>query len=236
MRLPAMLLLGIPTPAAAGTNIIVSAASALTAAIRHIADGRVDRRMVVVMGVPSLVGGFIGGFTSDRVPEALLITAVGALVAWEGVGFVGRAWKERTGASGASAASEGIDPPTFGGYRGLMEGALGLGVGLLGGAVGLILGSIRITALVRLFRVDVRVAAGTNLVIGFMVGSMGWIGHLTRGNVDYPLVVIMGVTAMIGSYLGAKQTGRVSVNSLVMTLGVVLVVVGLLLVWRGLRT
>ena len=65
MRLPALLLLGITAPVAAGTNIIVSTASALTGAVRHLRDGRVDMRIVLVMGVPSMAGAFIGGFSSQ---------------------------------------------------------------------------------------------------------------------------------------------------------------------------
>jgi uncharacterized membrane protein YfcA len=44
---------------------------------------------------------------------------------------------------------------------------------------------------------------------------------------------MMGAAAMIGSYLGARLTGRVSLNSLILTMGVVLLVVGALLVVRG---
>jgi uncharacterized membrane protein YfcA len=97
----------------------------------------------------------------------------------------------------------------------------------------LILGSIRLPALVRILRIDPRIAAGTNLFIGFFMGSLGWVGHATKGEVDYPLLVMMGAAAMIGSYLGARLTGRVSLNSLILTMGVVLLVVGALLVVRG---
>ena len=55
----------------------------------------------------------------------------------------------------------------------------------------------------------------------------------TKCEVDYPLLVMMGAAAMIGSYLGARLTGRVSLNSLILTMGVVLLVVGALLVVRG---
>jgi uncharacterized membrane protein YfcA len=113
------------------------------------------------------------------------------------------------------------------------EAGVGFGVGLLGGAVGLILGSIRLPALVRILRIDPRIAAGTNLFIGFFMGSLGWIGHATRGQVDYPLLIMMGAAAMIGSYFGAKATGKVSLNTLILTMGLVLLIVGALLVVRA---
>lgn len=76
-------------------------------------------------------------------------------------------------------------------------------------------------------------AAGTNLFIGFVMGSVGWIGHVVQGHVDYPLLALMGSSAMVGSYYGARLTGRVSLDTLLGAMGWVLLVVGVLLVWRG---
>ena len=83
---------------------------------------------------------------------------------------------------------------------------------MLGGAVGLILGSIRLPALVRILRVDPRIAAGTNLFIGFVMGAAGWVGHVIYGQVDWVLLVMMGAPAMVGSYLGANLTGKVNLE------------------------
>ena len=54
-----------------------------------------------------------------------------------------------------------------------------------------------------------------------------------QGQVSYPLLVLMGGSAMIGSYYGAKLTGKVSLDTLVGVMGVVMLAVGALLVWRG---
>ena len=108
-------------------------------------------------------------------------------------------------------------------------------MGLLGGAVGLILGSIRLPALIRILKIDPRIAAGTNLFIGFFLGALGFVGHAVQGEVDYPLLAAMGAAAMVGSYIGAKYTGRASLNALITTMGGVLLVVGVLLVWQAFR-
>ena len=46
-------------------------------------------------------------------------------------------------------------------------------------------------------------------------------------------LAMMGVAAMVGSYLGARLTGRVQLDTLILTMGGVLMVVGALLIWRG---
>lgn len=101
--------------------------------------------------------------------------------------------------------------------------------------MGLILGSIRLPALIRILRVDPRIAAGTNLFIGFIMGSVGWIGHVVQGQVNYPLLAMMGAGALVGSYYGARLTGKVSLDTLIKTIGCVLLVVGPLLIWQAFR-
>ena len=236
IRLPAMLLLGMPAPIAGGTNILVSGLACLSGSIRHLREGRVNMRIVLVMGVPAFVGAFIGGFLADDAPKGLLILLAGLLVFWQGVEFLIMAReRKREGVTdtnlfgGELSGSEG----TFTPGRMSAEAGIGLGVGLLGGAVGLILGSIRLPALIRILRVDPRIAAGTNLFIGMLIGAFGWVGHVTEGEVDYALLAMMGAAAMIGSYYGAKLTGRVQLTNLILAMGLVLMVVGAILAARG---
>ena len=236
IRLPAMLLLGMSAPIAGGTNILVSGLACLSGSIRHLREGRVNMRIVLVMGIPAFVGAFIGGFLSDVAPEGILILFAGLLVFWQGIEFLIMAReRSREGASdtnmfgGELSGSAGLFTPG----RMSAEAGIGLGVGLLGGAVGLILGSIRLPALIRILRVDPRIAAGTNLFIGMFIGAFGWVGHVLQGEVDYVLLALMGSAAMIGSYYGAKLTGKVQLTSLILAMGLVLLAVGAILAVRG---
>jgi uncharacterized membrane protein YfcA len=224
MRLPAMLLMGMAAPTAGGTNILVSSISSIFGAIRHLREGRVNFRLVLIMGGPAFVGAFIGGFMSGKVSETILLSAAGLLVLWQGVEL-------RMRGRPVAAADDFVT--NYSGKRMVLGGGMGLAVGLLGGAVGLILGSIRLPALIRVLKVDPRIAAGTNLVIGFVMGSVGWIGHAIKGDVDYQLLTLMGAGAAVGSYYGAKLTGKVDLATLVGAMGYVLLAVGVILIWRG---
>ena len=223
MRLPALLLLGFPVPLAAGTNIMVSTLSAVTGSVTHIRQGRINWRVVGTMGIPSVIGALLGGLFSDRAPEALLIALVGAFVTWQGVELTLRTQRHQSQGDSAPAEARlaiGHTP---------VEASTGLGVGLLGGAVGLILGSLRLPIMVRILGMNLRMAAGTNLVIGSLLGTFGFIGHGIRGNVDIPVLALMGITGMVGSYYGARLTGRVRLSTLNLVMGLVLLVVGPLL-------
>jgi uncharacterized membrane protein YfcA len=236
MRLPFLLLLGMPAPVAAGTNILVSTLSAVTGSIRHLREGRVDRRVVAVQGIPAVVGAFIGGFASGLAPESLLIGLAGILVVWQGVELLLRAKRERQKEISVEARPAAGDPARSGTGRWsagriFAEALVGFAIGLLGGAVGLILGSLRLPALITILGIDPRVAAGSNLVIGFLMGSFGWVGHVVGGQVDYPLLILMGFTGMAGTFQGARLTGTMSLRGLLMLMSLVLFVVGGLLLW-----
>ena len=81
-------------------------------------------------------------------------------------------------------------------------------------------------ALVRGVGMDVRRAAGTNLVVGFFLGVAGFATHAGEGGVDWPILLAGLAGAIPGGWLGARATGRVDENALRLALGVVLVVVG----------
>jgi hypothetical protein len=85
MRLPAMLLMGMTAPTAGGTNILISSIRSIFGAARHVREGRVNFRLVLIMGGPAFVGAFIGGFLGGRMSESILLFAAGLLVLWQGV-------------------------------------------------------------------------------------------------------------------------------------------------------
>ncbi len=234
VRLPVLLFLGMPSTLAAGTNIIVSTASSLFGALRHMREGRVDLRVVLIMGVPSFGGAFLGGFYAGAAPEGLLILVVGILVLWQGIELAAkaRAAAESSGGPGGAMA-DAMAGGTQRRRHPALAAAMGLVIGLTGGAVGLILGSLRLPGLIRVLGMDPRIAAGTNLFIGFAMGASGWTGHVARGQVDYPLALLMGLAAVAGVNIGARQTGRAGLRTLLASMGAVLIVVGALMAWRG---
>jgi len=85
LRLPAVILASGSAATAAGTNIAVSAASALTGGIAHARAGRVDWRIAAWMTPPSVAAAFLGGYFGGRVPETLLLGGIAAALLWNGV-------------------------------------------------------------------------------------------------------------------------------------------------------
>ena len=212
LRLPLIVVATGSPLSAAGTNIAISAAAAAAGGLKHAREGRVDWRVVAWTAPPSVVGAILGALLADDVSEALLYGLIAAVLVWSGVDLALRPIAARTRER----------------LRVAWGGMLAFLIGLLGGAVGVILGTLRMPALVRSVGLDVRSAAGTNLVVGFLLGAAGFATHAAGGEgVDWPVLGAGLVGAIPGGWLGARATGRISENTLRLALGIVLVLVGL---------
>jgi hypothetical protein len=210
LRLPLILVATGSPVSAAGTNIAISAASAGAGGLRHVREGRVDWHVVAWMAPPSVVGAVVGALLADDVSETLLYAVIAAVLVWSGIDLALRPITARPRER----------------LRLVRGSAFGLLIGAIGGAVGVILGTLRMPALVRSVGLDVRRAAGTNLVVGFLLGVAGFLTHAAATGVEWPILGAGLAGAIPGGWLGAKATGRISEDGLRYALGVVLVVVG----------
>ena len=235
MRLPAMLMLGVPLPVAASANIFVSSAVGVVGSYRHLRDGRVKLPLVLIIGVPAFVAGFLGGYFSNQAPANLLIGLAGGLILWQGFELILLAYRRRRGSRSGEQQEDELEGSVghFTVARTIGGAGASFVIGLLAGAIGLVLSTVRLPLIIRVLRVDPRIAAGSNLFIGMAMGALGWIGHMLHTRTDLSLLVILLAPAILGSYLGAKFTGRISVNLLLMVMGVLLTGSGCMMLWRG---
>jgi hypothetical protein len=210
LRLPLIVLVTGSPVAAAGTNIAISAAAAGAGGLRHAREGRVDWRVVAWTAPPSVAGAVVGALLADDVSEALLYGLIASVLVWSGIDI----------------ALRPIAPHRLPRLRVGRGSGLAFLIGVLGGAVGVILGTLRMPALVRAVGMDVRRAAGTNLVVGFLLGIAGFATHAAGEGVDWAVLTAGLAGAVPGGWLGARATGRVSEEALRLALGGVLVIVG----------
>ena len=211
LRLPFIVLATGNPLSAAGTNIAISAAAAGAGGLRHAREGRVDWRVVAWISFPSVVGAIAGALLADDVSESLLYALIAAVLVWSGIDLALRPISSRPQLS--LRLGRGVGLSFF--------------IGVLGGAVGVILGTLRMPALIRSVGMDVRRAAGTNLVVGFLLGVAGFATHALETGIDWWILGAGLAGAIPGGWFGARATGRYSDNTLRLALGVVLVAVGI---------
>lgn len=214
LRLPLIVLVGSSPAAAAGANVAISGAAALTSAYAHWRAGRVNWRLFAWMAPTSLVGAIVGGLIAGVLPERILLGAISIVVLYGAV-EVAR-YRRPEGATSPPTRSELF----------LNAALIGFGVGLLGGFVGLILGSLRLPAMVKWAGVGPYGAVGTNAAVGVVVGVGGLVGHLPSG-IDWEIFFVGAAAAMPAAYLGSRFTGRLDEQQLLRAMAVVLTISGL---------
>jgi hypothetical protein len=98
-------------------------------------------------------------------------------------------------------------------------------IGVVGGAIGVILGTLRMPALLRGVGMTAARAAGTNLVVGCLLGVFAFAARAAQLEVDWPLLAAGLAGGVPGAWLGARLTGRLEEETLRRAVGVALLAV-----------
>ncbi len=208
----------------AGTNIGVSTLGSLAGAIRHFRQNNIHFRIFAIMAVTGAAGAFIGAFLTAYVPVEFFLIGIGLIVSYEAFSLIKSSRKNNEQYFNRSQNNK----PNL-----ALESAIGFGVGFLGGIVGLVLGSVRMPAMIGVLKLEPRIAVGTNLAASSIMGAAGLAGHLINGEVDFLVLGVMGSTAAIGAYVGARYTDRFSANSLKLIIGFILILVAIVMFLRA---
>lgn len=221
IRFPLILGSEVSASVTAGTNIGVSTLGALSAAIRHFKQNNFHRRIFAIMATTGAVGGFLGSMLTKFVPTNLLLSAIGIIVSYEAYVLISGLKKKKI-QEYTESRKENL----------IFESCIGFSIGFLGGLVGLVLGSIRMPAMISVLKMEPKVAIGTNLAAATIMGAFALLGHLINKEVDYLILAVMGPTAMLGGYIGAKFTNKFSAERLKLIIGLVLIVVAMFMFSR----
>lgn len=95
-------------------------------------------------------------------------------------------------------------------------------VGLFAGMIGISGGGLIVPIAVMLGGVPIRIAMGTNTVLVLASSSMGFLGHLTSGSVDWILCILLGIAVIFGSQIGSRMHAKVGEKSLRIGLAAIL--------------
>lgn len=88
-----MRFLGLGVHEAVGTSMAVIVFTAIVAALRHYQLGNVNPKVMAVVAVLSMLGGYLGATLSERLPERQLRLAFGLFLLFVAVQMLLRAWR-----------------------------------------------------------------------------------------------------------------------------------------------
>lgn len=113
------------------------------------------------------------------------------------------------------------------GFNPLTGLIIGIATGLLSGLMGVGGGIIAVPAMVALLGVSQHRAHGTSLAMMILTASTSAIIYTSRGQVDWPLAILMTIGTVLGVQIGARVMNRISASRLRQFFGLFLLAVGL---------
>jgi uncharacterized membrane protein YfcA len=220
----------------------VSTLGAITAAIQHIRNRNISFTIFIIMAITGAIGAFYGASLTKNMPINLLLILIGLIISYESFTLLKennnknrnieinninnddkKITENRLNINQKSIKQKNPYYDIF------VQSIIGFLVGILGGLVGLVLGSIRLPAMIKILKTEPKIAVGTNMLISSVMGMSGFIGHLISNEINLFYLIILGPSAMIGRFLGAKYTNHLSPTTLKKLIGIVLAIVAAVL-------
>lgn len=207
--------LGFGAKEAIASSLAVVGATSLFGAISHRREGHVRLRVALVFGLFAMVGAYLGAQYL-----APLLSGATQLALFAAVMLVAAFFMFREKSSGEDG-DETRGGPAARGYLLLL--ALGVAVGVLTGLVGVGGGFLIVPALVLLAGVPMKEAVGTSLLVITMNSAAGFIGYLGDVGFRWGIMALFTVSAVGGSFAGARLVRYVRQRALKRSFAVFLV-------------
>jgi len=214
---------GLAPKQAIATSLLVVAVASVTGAVQHWRAGNVRLRTALLFGVAGMIGAYTGGRAAAYVDGALLLVLFAAMMLLTAAAM----WRGRRAppASAEQDARSALRLVAQGGAVGLFTGLIGAGGGFL-----------IVPALALWAGLPMPAAIGTSLVIIVMNTVAGYAGYANHVHIDARLVGAVAMTAIAGSFVGARFAKRVDPASLRRAFAVFVLVMGCFVMVREAQT
>lgn len=163
--------------------------------------GKLSFQKVAILGLPSLVTAQLGVYLVKHIPGYLLMSAFGCLLVVNI--FVIKL---------QGSLSKRVDTATERKQSWLLNlGRIftGSAAGLLAGLFGIGGGIIMVPLQIVLLGEPINIAAPTSLAVVVLSASSAFTGHALKGNVLYPVGILLGITGAIGVQIGTRLLPKI---------------------------
>ncbi len=202
------------------TGLLLNGITALSAGIYYFRAKMVDVKGAMPLLISSFIGAPIGAYLTEFVPVKILILF-----------FIIAVWFAGLKMLFSSAKDEEKHIPqklkiflmSVGGFFiGLVAGLLGVGGGFL------------FVPLMIAMGYETKIAAATNSFIVIFSSFSGFLGHITTGHFNIPLMIFTAIAVIIGSQIGARvMKEKMKSKWIKQIFGIILIIVGIKLLWKN---
>ena len=218
LTFPALISAGLPAVTANGTSTVALVPGSLSAFWGYRSEVRGERRLLLAMALPSLIGGTLGALAAHRVGDAAFAKLAPLLVLGATALFMAqeplRRWSRAEGAGHRRGRTQ------LGAIAGFQ-----LLVALYGGFFGAGIGILMLAALGVLGLTDIHRMNGLKNLAAVCINGLAAITFAVAGRVEWALAGVMMVGGVAGGYSGAglaQRLGQRTVRRLVIGIGFVI--------------
>lgn len=212
--------LGVDEKAAMATSLLVVGITSAVAAVQHARAGNVVWRIAMVFAPAGMVGAFVGGLVARFIPATLLLILLALIMTGTGLAM----WRGRKAPCLQRVGANCLPVAKI-----VREGLV---VGVVTGLVGAGGGFLVVPALALLGGLSMPLAVGTSLVVISLKSFAGFAGYASHVNIDWTLAALVTLTAVAGSFAGARLTRHVAPDSLRKGFAVFVLCMAAYLLWK----
>lgn len=211
---PALGIGALPVKIITGLTIVQAISGSVLGAFRHRSYGNVSVRLVRLMGPTAAAASLAGALISRDVNDRVLLGIFAVMALATAAMLLLPAEAQQSGTDDLH-----VNAP--------FAVSISIVLGFLGGMVGI--GGIAtiVGALVFLLRVPARVAIGTSLAVGMFGAVAALVGKAATAQIDPPLALVVAITALVASPLGAWVSIRTRPQVLMRLLAAIVIVAAL---------
>jgi len=189
---------------AATTGQFILVLSSLFATIFFGKKKVVSWKLVLIIGIMTIVSAFLGGFLSDIFNDKILKIVFAVFISLAALLMLKPLGKE-VKAEGRFILKIQSNNETYN-LNLLLVVPIVLFTGFVSGMVGISGGSFLVPLMVLFIRVPMKVAVGTSTTLVMVTALSGFLGHLSSGHFDVKLAIPLAVGGIIGAIIGTKLT------------------------------
>ena len=229
-------------PVIVGTSLALVAINGITISPAYMMRGLVDRRGGFIFGLAAMPGSVIAPFVVEAVAGGIFRVMLALLVLVLAVRLLTNRPDESKRAAPKHLVRVGVVKRRVEAERGQvfeyeysepLAAAFNMALGFVSAFFGTGGGYIRTPVLVKTFQFPVRVAVATSMFAMAFYATAGTAVHYYLENVNWAMVLWMGIGTVVGGQIGAKVAATVRASWIIKLLALMLVAIGLRLLIQG---
>lgn len=204
---PALIAYGIPEVVANATNTAVVWPGTVSSALAYRDDLTRERRLLLILLLPSFLGGLLGAVVLVVTPERVFAIIVPFLVLFATLIFAASDWIKKVA---SRDAGQDIHTESVGWANGLWGFFFQLFVATYGGYFGAGMGILMLASLSIMGLRDIHRMNALKTVLGTTINGIALVYFIMRGLIVWNIAIMMALGAIIGGYAGARLAKRVN--------------------------